>query len=80
MRVRSIEGQPFNTADGTINFTAEELVSKAIHEASFGSRGQIEALKAQVDCLAEIVGRLVEWVPEKDRLAVTGLSHRLERI
>lgn len=45
-------------------YTAEEAVQAATDRAAHMCDGTVEALRARVDCLQEMVGRLIDQLPE----------------
>jgi len=62
MQVRLMDGfKVFNTPDGTRDMSGPELVQEALRESD-----------DRFDTLTEIVGRLLDRVPEDQRLYVLG--------
>lgn len=55
--------------------TASGLVDRAVGYAGYDASGAVETLRAEVQCLTEIVGLLVARLPEEDLLEVAEALH-----
>jgi hypothetical protein len=66
--------------EGADRFDGGQLVRYSLEQASYLVDGATETLAARVERLAEIIGMLVDRVPEADRIEVCQLDYVLERV
>lgn len=78
MRVRhKSHWHKFNTPDGTMSIDGEGLVGRALEDGY--ARGELESLQERINTLSQIVGRLIDELPEDRRIEVAGLQFKLEQ-
>lgn len=74
-------GRKFNSKnndDGIEWLGGEELVAMALSNASSLVHGHEDVTQAELKCLAEIVGRLVDYLAPQQALDACGLQYTLE--
>lgn len=81
MRLKHQYGRRSQNADenGVAEWTAEQLVEWAT-TAPFDIGGQVECVHARVELLANIVGRMVARMPERQWLEITGLQYEFKEL
>lgn len=76
MKVKRTDGFTLNRKssdeNGVTHMNGEDLVEFSLQEATMLTTGDLECANARVSRLAEIIGRLVDLVPENQRLEVVG--------